>query len=334
MELHQVNRLLEETVLAKNKGAATEDAVKVNVCMCFEQSKQFGNEGHTLCFLEFVELLCRVANDYYTGKAAWSLSFKVYTLLKEKLMPPFCRGEDVKNVAVAAGQDDLPIFEWPAGAEEGKKPEIIKKKKAPPSIPQYRGSMWHSMAQRLPVGDSEQDVKQRKTLWRHSDANGNGYLSLSEIHGGLRHILKEKELSEAKPAIASAFAFAKNHAKCKLGHKPAVAGDFVERSEYRVFLIALKARLEYCHAFKSIDAGAGGGGADGHADGKITKQEFLGARAMIEQWVGKLEDPAAEFEHIDADGGGAVSFSEFCNWAVRRNLDLEPADEAEGQDST
>jgi hypothetical protein len=62
IELYQIKELLLETRLI-----TTEGGDPINICKCFEQSKQFGNEGHTLCFLEFVELLCRVANDYYAS---------------------------------------------------------------------------------------------------------------------------------------------------------------------------------------------------------------------------------------------------------------------------
>lgn len=52
---------------------------------------------------------------------------------------------------------------------------------------------------------------------------------------------------------------------------------------------------------------------------------------MIDAWVGKREDPAAEFAQMDADSGGTVSFSEFCAWATRKHLAVEGYDSrAEG----
>jgi len=179
-------------------------------------------------------------------------------------------------------------------------------------------------------------VALRRSLWRRSDGNGNGFLALTEINTGLRQILSEEELVAARPAIASAFAFAKDIKKSKNVR----ARDFVEAGEYRAFLVALKARLEYSHAFQSIDV-------DGkrhirnnqnrhqndQGDGRISLKEFLGAQHMIDAWVGKLEDPEAEFRQMDADSGGTVSFYEFCDWATRRHLGLDSYDsKAEAQE--
>jgi hypothetical protein len=41
------------------------------------------------------------------------------------------------------------------------------------------------------------------------------------------------------------------------------------------------------------------------------------------QWVGPISDMAAEFGRIDQNGGGQILFSEFVDWALAKNLDLE-----------
>lgn len=106
------------------------------------------------------------------------------------------------------------------------------------------------MASKLPVGQGDSDLTLRKSLWRASDGNGNGFLALTEINTGLRSILSRDEMKAARPAISGAFAFAKDYKKSD----NARADDFVSAGEYRVFLVSLKARLEYSHAFRSIDA--------------------------------------------------------------------------------
>ena len=167
-------------------------------------------------------------------------------------MPPFCRGEHIRSIQPVGGQDDPrgpPIFEWPVGEEQAKAPPKKKQKKAP-KVPQYKGSIWHSMASKLPVGLGDDDMALRQSLWQRSDGNGNGFLALTEINTGLRAILSQEEMAAARPAIASAFAFAKDyHRSAKVRPR-----DFVQVGEYRVFLVALKARLEYSHAFQSMDA--------------------------------------------------------------------------------
>jgi hypothetical protein len=168
-------------------------------------------------------------------------------------MPRFCRGEQIHSIQPVGGQDDPrgpPIFEWPVGEEVAKKPDIKKHKKKAPKVPQYKGSVWHSMASKLPVGQDDDAVALRQSLWQRSDGNGNGLLALTEINTGLRAILSQEEMVAARPAIASAFAFAKDYNRSA----KARPREFVQVGEYRVFLVALKARLEYSHAFQSMDA--------------------------------------------------------------------------------
>ena len=58
-------------------------------------------------------------------------------------------------------------------------------------------------------------------------------------------------------------------------------------------------------------------------------EEFLAARELLEKWVGTLADPRADFGAIDADGSGSITFDEFCDWSIKKNLDLDkdPSDE-------
>lgn len=88
----------------------------------------------------------------------------------------------------------------------------------------------------------------------------------------------------------------------------------IEKSEFRVFLVALRQRLEYLQAFAQIDVGG---------DGSVELQEFVDAQGKMERWVGKLADPVAEFKKIDRDHGGRISYDEFCAWSVAKNLDLD-----------
>ena len=45
------------------------------------------------------------------------------------------------------------------------------------------------------------------------------------------------------------------------------------------------------------------------------------------QWVGPIEDYEAEFDSIDANGGGQILFNEFVDWATDKNLDIEDDDD-------
>ena len=48
-----------------------------------------------------------------------------------------------------------------------------------------------------------------------------------------------------------AFQFAKKHSKAKSKY----SDDYIEKKEFRVFLVALRQRFEYFVAFKKVDTG-------------------------------------------------------------------------------
>ena len=48
---------------------------------------------------------------------------------------------------------------------------------------------------------------------------------------------------------------------------------------------------------------------------------------MVEKWVGPLKNPDEVFKQIDVNKGGFILFDEFCEWAIRKNLDLEDDDD-------
>jgi hypothetical protein len=58
-------------------------------------------------------------------------------------------------------------------------------------------------------------------------------------------------LYEAKPAIMRAFQYAKayNKGTSKYGD------DYLEKRDFRIFLVALRQRFEYFVAFKKVDTG-------------------------------------------------------------------------------
>ncbi len=40
-----------------------------------------------------------------------------------------------------------------------------------------------------------------------------------------------------------------------------------------------------------------------------------------------MSDPEKMWREVDQNGGGYVLFDEFCNWAIKKNLDLEDDDD-------
>ena len=53
----------------------------------------------------------------------------------------------------------------------------------------------------------------------------------------------------------------------------------------------------------------------------IDRLSFIKCKYL--QWVGPVEDMEAEFDNIDKNGGGQILFSEFVDWALEKDLDIE-----------
>lgn len=143
-------------------------------------------------------------------------------------------------------------------------------------------------------------------------------MSLAETEKGLRDVIKNDQLFEAKPAIMRAFQYARLYTKGTGTH----GDDYLEKRDFRIFLVALRQRFEYLVAFRKIDTGN---------DQRFDFKEFSAALPQIEKWVGPIQDPKEEFKKIDGNGKGQILFDEFCEWSIKKKLDLEDDDEEEVQ---
>ena len=52
----------------------------------------------------------------------------------------------------------------------------------------------------------------------------------------------------------------------------------------------------------------------------------------MEKWGVKITDPKAEFKKIDTNNSGSIMFDEFCEYAIKKNLDLEDDDDFEDEE--
>ena len=60
-------------------------------------------------------------------------------------------------------------------------------------------------------------------------------------------------------------------------------------------------------------------------------QVFLNLKIFVcFQWVGPIDNLEEEFDSIDKNGGGQILFSEFVEWALAKDLDIE--DDVEPED--
>ena len=150
--------------------------------------------------------------------------------------------------------------------------------------------------------------------WNYFDMNGNGYLSLAEVDKGMRDVVQLPILFQLKPVLMRAFQAAKTKVKAKTKY----GDDYVTKGEYRFLLKYLRQYYEYWVAFDRIDT---------NDDRRVSYEEFMQAIPELERWNIDMSDPRAQWRQCDQDGGGMVLFIEFCDWAIKKNLDLDDDDD-------
>jgi len=175
---------------------------------------------------------------------------------------------------------------------------------------------WPEITEKLPFEKGDEGKEQRKELWKYVDVNDNGYASLAEVTKGVRDVLQIPDVFDCRPAINRAFHHARKISKKESEH----GDDYIEFCEFRIFLYMLRQFFEYYQAFDRLDT---------EDDGRINKEEFTASavKDSLEKWVGPIDDLEAEFDKIDVNGGGQILFSEFVDWALEKNLDIEDDDD-------
>lgn len=179
--------------------------------------------------------------------------------------------------------------------------------------------VWDKIRQKLPIDKSKEATVARNKLFNSFDGNGNGYLSLAEVDKAVRDVLQLDNIFNCKPVIMRAF----QAAKSKGNKKSKYSDDYIEKCEFRIFLVYLRQYFEYYEMFDRIDTGD---------DKKINVYEFTTAVPELAKWGVKVEDPGKSFKEIDTNGGGEILFDEFCHWAIKHSLDLENDDDFEDEE--
>ena len=127
-------------------------------------------------------------------------------------------------------------------------------------------------------------------------------------------VIQLPTIFNTKPVIMRAFNAAKDKGKSKSKY----GDDYVERNEYRVLLQYIRQYYELWVAFDEIDTSD---------DRRVSLEEFIKAVPLLEKWGIDMSNPEAQWNECDANGGGMVLFDEFCQWAIRKHLDLDDDDD-------
>ena len=183
----------------------------------------------------------------------------------------------------------------------------------------FKNYDWEGLLQRLPIKKTAEERAKRRKIWDAIDMNGNGYVSLAEFDRGVRDVLNLPKIFSLKKVLIRAFNAAKNKIKGKSKH----SDDYVEWLEFRILLVYLRQYFEYYVMFCRIDTSD---------DFKVDINEFKKAIPTLEKWGVKITDPVAEFKKIDNNNSGSIMFDEFCEYAIKKNLDLEDDDDFEDEE--
>lgn len=174
--------------------------------------------------------------------------------------------------------------------------------------------MWEELHDKLPWHKTPEQLQKRIKIWKSIDVNGNGILSLAEIDKAMRDVVQLPIMFALKPVLMRAF----QAAKTKVKSAKSYGDDYVSKAEFRWLLKFLRQYYELWVAFDRIDT---------DDDRRVSHSEFIVAMPILQKWGIDISHPEKMWREADRDGGGQILFIEFCDWAIKKNLDLDDDDD-------
>lgn len=175
---------------------------------------------------------------------------------------------------------------------------------------------WDELVKKLPIKKTIEDRKKRLELWNKINEYGNGYISFKRLNYQLNKYLKLPRIVKNKMPIKLAFdAVSKKYSKYGIKKEDCL----IEWMEFRIFLVYLRQFFEYWIMFEK---------EDDSGDHNITLDEFKKAFPQMKNWGIEINGIGAEkeFQYIDKNNSGIISFEEFCSYAINKSLNLEEDD--------
>ena len=181
----------------------------------------------------------------------------------------------------------------------------------------------------LPTGKDKAERKERAKLFQQADGNGNGILSLAEADNLVKRLLNVDGMGDLRPVINRSFHAARDIVPPVGNFSP----HYIDRYEFRFFLLYLQHYLELWKLFAALQIGPEGLKSDSGRkldgrfdhDKRLSFAEFQKGLPMLLAWPKlhpatkkRLEtDPAKVWrEEMDDNEGGLVLFDEFAHWIL------------------
>ena len=199
--------------------------------------------------------------------------------------------------------------------EKQRKAEALEKQRAEAAL-QAKKERIVGLAKKLPSAKDETTQAQRARLFSSMDANANGLLQLQEVGAGLAKLLGTQEAASIEAIIEAAY----NKARTAKVSRSERGADYVEKGEFRLFLIHVKRAL-LTHLLDAVE----------HAgDGQLDERQYTSLLNLIVQGWG-----------IDAGGEPASSHASLAavlwhshrprRWAVDGQVSSSGTSSADGQ---
>lgn len=203
--------------------------------------------------------------------------------------------------------------------EESENEEDIESNKEEPikeDPKKYENFDWKNLLENMPYQKTEEERNKRINIWNKGlNAHGNGSISLKKIMKDLTKYLNIPKVVMNYNVVRAAYNAAKNKVKNK---KSNISDNYLQFSEFRIFLVYLRQYFEYWVMFQRIDLSE---------NNTIEYDEFLKAIPTMNKWGVFIDNPEDAFKEIDTNNDNVLSFTEFCDFAISRSLDLEDDDD-------
>ena len=176
---------------------------------------------------------------------------------------------------------------------------------------------WTSLAAELPHTKDDPARALRSQLFFKIDGNGNGFINLTELRLGLVRALGEDGAAAVDEVVATAF----DQAKDARASRNEQGAQFVEKSEFRLFLIYVK-RWLLARLFEVQEAGS---------DGRLDQQEFTALLGLLTTgWGISVADPVQIFQRLDEHETTVISLATFVQWATAKGIQVDDVTTEDG----